>query len=225
MTEPTAALPPLFLLLVLFGVLLFILEIRALSYAYRVIGISPRYVTLVLLLTLVGGYVNVPITTAGAGSARTVIAMNVGGALIPVLVSLFLFARTERRARMIFAVALVATIVHRLAVVVPEVGIAIPMLIPPLAATAVALLLAFREAPPVAYVSGSLGTLIGADLWNLPRVVELGAPMVSIGGAGTFDGVFLTGIIAGVLAAWIGPKPRVVAIPAPVQVRERGRAA
>jgi len=41
--------------------------------------------------------------------------------------------------------------------------------------------------------------MIGADLWNLGRVAELGAPLVSIGGAGTFDGVFLTGIIAGLI--------------------------
>src|SRR5207245_842289 len=61
----------------------------------------------------------------------------------------------------------------------------------------------FRRAPPVAYVSGSMGTLIGADLLNLRQFWRLGAPMVSIGGAGTFDGVFLTGILAGLLAlAW-----------------------
>ena len=79
------------------------------------------------------------------------------------------------------------------------------MLIPPLAAAGVALLLAGRQAPPLAYVAGSLGALIGADLWNLPRVAELQAPLVSIGGAGTFDGVFLTGILAGLLAAWLAP--------------------
>jgi uncharacterized membrane protein len=67
-------------------------------------------------------------------------------------------------------------------------------------AAAVGLLLAFRRAPPVAYVAGSMGTLLGADVWNLGRIAELGAPVVSIGGAGTFDGVFLTGIIAGLLA-------------------------
>ena len=81
----------------------------------------------------------------------------------------------------------------------PGVGIAVPMFIPPLAAAAVSLILAFRQAPPVAYVSGSMGALIGADLLNLPRIAQLGAPIVSIGGAGTFDGVFLTGIIAGLL--------------------------
>lgn len=63
-----------------------------------------------------------------------------------------------------------------------------------------ALILAFRRAPAVAYVSGSMGALIGADLLNLGRVAEMGAPVLSIGGAGTFDGVFLTGILAGLLA-------------------------
>ncbi|MDA4131217.1 MAG: DUF1614 domain-containing protein [Thaumarchaeota archaeon] len=48
----------------------------------------------------------------------------------------------------------------------------------------------------VAYISGSMGALIGADLTNLRGITKLGAPVVSIGGAGTFDGVFLTGIIA-----------------------------
>jgi uncharacterized membrane protein len=73
------------------------------------------------------------------------------------------------------------------------------MLIPPLVAAGVALILSFRRAPPVAYVSGSMGALIGADVSNLHRLAELGAPVVSIGGAGTFDGVFLTGIIAGLI--------------------------
>jgi uncharacterized membrane protein len=45
-------------------------------------------------------------------------------------------------------------------------------------------------------VAGTLGTLIGADLTNFGRIRGLGAPIASIGGAGTWDGVFLTGIVA-----------------------------
>jgi uncharacterized membrane protein len=60
------------------------------------------------------------------------------------------------------------------------------------------------HAAPLAYVSGSLGTLIGADLLNLPSLRSLGAPVASIGGAGTFDGIFLTGIIAVLLASLVG---------------------
>jgi uncharacterized membrane protein len=58
----------------------------------------------------------------------------------------------------------------------------------------------------VAYVGGSLGTLIGANLLNLDKVQGLRAPVASIGGAGTFDGIFLTGILA-VLIANIFSRP------------------
>ncbi len=46
----------------------------------------------------------------------------------------------------------------------------------------------------------TLGSLIGADLLNLKKIPELGTPIASIGGAGTFDGIFLTGIISVLLA-------------------------
>ncbi len=130
----------------------------------------------------------------------TVVALNVGGALIPILISLYLVLRTRLYGRMLIGVAFVAAVVHSLARIVPGMGIVVPMFVPPLVAAGIALLLAFRKAPPVAYVSGSMGTLVGADLLNLGRIADLGAPIVSIGGAGTFDGVFLTGIIAGLLA-------------------------
>ena len=48
--------------------------------------------------------------------------------------------------------------------------------------------------------------MIGADLLNLDKIRGLGAPVVSIGGAGTFDGIFLTGIVAVLLASLIGGK-------------------
>ena len=67
-------------------------------------------------------------------------------------------------------------------------------------AAATALLLSRQSAPSLAYISGSLGTLIGADLLNLGIIQELGAPIASIGGAGRFDGIFLTRILAVLLA-------------------------
>jgi len=76
---------------------------------------------------------------------------------------------------------------------------------PPLTAAAVAMVLAWRRAPPLAYIAASLGTLIGADLPNLGKLQGLAAPIASIGGAGSFDGVFLTGIIA-VLLPSLGPE-------------------
>src|SRR5262249_31618765 len=185
-------------------------------------GIPPRYMFVVMLLSLLGSHMNIPlyavrverllhpqdITVFGrpyvappvVAEGTTIVAINVGGALLPILGSLYLFRRSPVRGRMLIGVVAVAAVVHGLARIVPGVGIAVPMFVPPFAAAAVSLVLAFRRAPPVAYVSGSMGTLIGADLLNLLRISELAAPVVSIGGAGTFDGVFLTGIIAGLLA-------------------------
>jgi uncharacterized membrane protein len=62
----------------------------------------------------------------------------------------------------------------------------------------VALLLAPRGyAPLVAYFSGTVGVLIGADLLNLPKIVSSEfAGVMSIGGAGVYDGIFLVGIVA-----------------------------
>ena len=54
--------------------------------------------------------------------------------------------------------------------------------------------------PVIAYVASTLGTLIGADVMNLTKLRGLGTPVASIGGAGTFDGIFLAGIIAVLLA-------------------------
>lgn len=44
------------------------------------------------------------------------------------------------------------------------------------------------------------GTLIGADLLNLHRLRKLGAHALSIRGAGMFDGIFLVGVVAALLA-------------------------
>lgn len=218
------ALAPLlvFLLLVLLGVFLVLVEMRILSYAYRKIGVRPRYVFAVMLLSLLGSHVNIPLYSVPAPRlvsphevwmfgrpydvpavvvpGETIVAINVGGALIPLLVSAYLFLKSRMYLRMLVGIVIVGAVVHQLARIVPGVGIVVPMFAPPLVAAAVGLALAFRRAPPVAYVAGSMGALIGADVLNLTDIAELGAPVVAIGGAGTFDGVFLTGIIAGLLA-------------------------
>jgi len=61
----------------------------------------------------------------------------------------------------------------------------------------IALLLSREQAAPLAYIGG----LIGADLLNLGSARGLGAPVASIGGAGTFDGIFLIGIVAVLIAS------------------------
>jgi uncharacterized membrane protein len=196
-----------FLLLVL---LVGLLEVGILGYAYEKLGIDRRYISALLVLSLLGSYVNVPIAQLPAESMvagrevvffgmryvipevvefpRTILAVNLGGAVIPALLSAYLVVKHALYGRALLGVAVVAAVVYRLARPVHGVGIAVPTVVPPLAAAVVALPLARGSAPALAYIAGSMGTLIGGDLLNLDKIHGLGAPVASIGGAGTFDG-------------------------------------
>ena len=217
------ALPFLLLLFFIFLALLILIEIGVLGYAYQRLGIKPRYVFALLLLSLIGSYINIPVyqlppeTLHPGGQITfygmrhvipyvtnwpgTIIAVNLGGAVIPAVLSIYLLVKNRIFYRGLLGIVIVAAIVHYLAHPVRGMGIAEPIFIPPLAAAGAALLISLRFAPALAYISGSLGTLIGADLLNLKNIQGLGAPVASIGGAGTFDGIFMTGILAVILAS------------------------
>jgi uncharacterized membrane protein len=214
--------PFLLILFVLFVVVLALVQLGILEYAYAKIGVQPRYVFVLLFCSLLGSYVNIPVYDVPAKEVmsnrvvtdwgvqyvvpqqeelpKTTIAVNVGGALIPTILSIYLLVKNNLYIKGLIGVIFVSAIVHQLAHPVTGVGIAMPPLIPPLLAAGVALVLSRQAAPALAYISGSMGTLIGADLLNLDIVQGLQAPVLSIGGAGTFDGVFLTGILAVLLA-------------------------
>ncbi len=132
------------------------------------------------------------------GETITTVAVNVGGALIPTAVSIYLLSRASSSTVILSLVGVltVALVTHAVARPVKGVGIATPAFIPPIAAAVAAFILLPTQPKTIAYVAGTLGTLIGADLLNLRKIPKLGAPVASIGGAGTFDGVFLSGIIA-----------------------------
>jgi uncharacterized membrane protein len=216
---------PFFSFLVgLFLVLVVLIQVHALRFAYMRLGISSGVALLLLLGSLLGSYINVPIASLVEQQVvsdqeisffgmryvvpvvvdwpGTIVAVNVGGAVIPVLLSLYLLAKNNLWARGIVATVCVAAVCYLLAQPVPGVGIAIPTVAPPFVTAVAALLLGGPNVAAVAYVSGSLGTLIGADLLNLGRVQGMGAPVASIGGAGTFDGIFLTGILAVLFASF-----------------------
>jgi uncharacterized membrane protein len=213
--------PFVLLLFLLVGLLIVFVEFGVIQYAYEKIGIDRRYVFGLLVVSLLGSYINIPIgelpeepmlanpvisyfgmryvVPVVRERPRTVIAINLGGAVIPVLLSAFLVVRHGIVGRALLAVAIVSLVVYATARPLRGIGIAVPMFIPPFSAAATALILSPDAAPVVAYVAGTLGTLIGADLLNLKKIHGLGAPVASIGGAGTFDGIFLAGIIAVVL--------------------------
>lgn len=223
---PPVTSPVLGIFAVLVLIVVAFIEIGVIEYAYHRLGISHRTITILLLLTIVGSFVNIPIATIPAGhivqgrivyyfgmpyvvphvvsAGHTTIAINLGGALIPVCLSAYLLYQVLLSAGGLFraalATAIVAIIVNRLSHIVPGVGIAVPTLVPGVVAAIAAWLLDRRRAPALAYIAGTMGCLIGADLVNLPLVAQLRSPVVAIGGAGTFDGVFVAGIVAVLLA-------------------------
>jgi uncharacterized membrane protein len=138
------------------------------------------------------------------GSPHVILAVNVGGAVIPTLLSIYLLSKNQLWGRGLIAIACVAMICHALAQPIRGVGIGLPIFVAPLVAVIIAAVISWRNAASLAYAGGSLGVLIGADLLNLDKLQGLGAPVLSIGGAGTFDGIFVTGMMAVLLAGFTG---------------------
>lgn len=201
--------------------------------AFTRLGFSPLQVILLLALTLAGSFINIPVARISAAlpygeEARlprgfllerrylrvplvteTTVAVNVGGAVLPSIVSLVLAGAAVRAGGidMLLPIALgvlgVTLITRLVARPVPGVGITTPFFAPPICAALAGLLLAggmVWAGPVIGYISGTVGTLVGADLLLWRQFSRLGASMVSIGGAGTFDGIFLAGVIAALLA-------------------------
>ena len=220
--------PGLFsILLVLFAGLVILVQLRILRYAYMRLGIGPGAALLLLFGSLIGSYFNIPIAVLPETHVRsnevvdffgmryvvplvaqwpgTVLAVNIGGAVIPTLMSAYLVIRYQLWLRAALAVIAIAIVIHSMATPVHGLGIAVPVFAPVVATAILAFILSREYAPPLAYIGGSMGTLIGADLSNLDKISGLGAPVASIGGAGTFDGIFLTGILAVLLAGIASP--------------------
>lgn len=211
----------------LFALLVGLIQIGILQYVFESMGVNRRYLLALLLFSLLGSYVNIPIAHLPGGHMRTgevvdffgiqyvvpvvvnspgtVLAVNLGGAVIPFILSIYLMVKNRLYSESLLGVGLVTIVVHAMARPVQGVGIAVPIFIPPVITAIVALGLRRWNPAPLAYIAGSMGTLIGADLLNLNKVRDLGAPVASIGGAGKFDGIFLTGVVAVLLTSILSP--------------------
>ena len=211
-------------LMVALAVVAVLLVFGLLRHVSTGLGVGSGSALLILAASLVGASINIPLVQVPGQTVMsgrevdylgmryvvpslvdwpgTVIAVNIGGAVIPVLLSLYLLAKHRIWLRGLVATLGVAAVCYAIATPIQGVGIAVPTFTPPLVSVIAALALSRAKAPPLAYVGGSLGTLIGADLLNLGRIETMGAPVASIGGAGTFDGIFMAGLIAVVVASF-----------------------
>jgi len=217
----------LLLFILALGLLVVVVQLGLIRIAFDKLGLAPESAYLLLFCTLFGSAINLPLFSIKADegvqpqqppelppelarlpffklppfTGRTLITVNFGGAVVPVAFSFYLFAHNPLGLmQVVAAVAGVALIAYKISRPLPGIGIGMPMLIAPIAAALIATLIAPEHRAPLAYIGGTLGVLIGADLIRLGEIRKLGVPFASIGGAGTFDGVFLTGFVAVLLA-------------------------
>jgi uncharacterized membrane protein len=206
------------LFLLLFPFIWFAIALDVVEVAVAKLGFSPSTAFLLFAAVILGSTINIPLYErvsrvpmipdfADLWMARfwgiplrkieqkTIVALNVGGGLIPTLLALYEFTRSDPFA--ILAVTAVVTFVSYFsAQIVPGIGIQMNALVAPLTAALMALLIVGTGAAPVAFAGGVLGTLIGADLLHLPEIEKMSAGVLSIGGAGVFDGIALCGLFA-----------------------------
>jgi uncharacterized membrane protein len=200
--------------------------------AFTRLGFSWIAALAVVLLMVVGSFVNIPLYTVrrdmvrfGTGSSPpdesalaswapqpvwdTTISLNIGGAVIPVLVSAYLLYRAVDVVGMpilgpVFAgVVVVAVITYLATRSIPGYGIKAPLFISGLAALLCGLLLnggTSLLAGVTAFVAGTVGTLLGGGIAWLLHLKDIEVPQVSIGGAGMFGAIFLACILSALIA-------------------------
>jgi len=211
----------IFVLFVLFLPLILVLTyFNIITLSFEKLGISPALTSFLLFLILIGSFFNIPLTKKKLiyklesrffGLWKTPIieaqgiAINVGGGIFPLLISfyfLFLAITQGISLKSIFIVTFLMIILCRsLSKIIPGRGVTLPAFLPPIFSAIFSLIFIPKWASPTAFISGVLGTLIGADLLNLRKVQKMGG-FLSIGGAGVFDGIFLVGIISALLSAF-----------------------
>lgn len=218
---------PLLLFLILLALLPFVFG-ELFSTALMKLHLDPRAALLVILGILIGSGINIPVRhlvrdedvlgeppmlfglsgwwpRLQRAPRETIIAVNVGGCLIPLGLALYETLFLVIEAPVALLGLLVAVLLNTLACYwmarpIEGIGIAMPGLMPALVAALCAVTVTPDQAAPVAFAAGVLGPLIGADLLHLRDMEKIATGVASIGGAGTFDGIVLSGIVAAYLA-------------------------
>ena len=201
--------------------LLILVQFGAISIAFGKLGLSAGSAALLLVSSLIGSAINLPLLILRAQpdgrdlvpepefpdftlppyTGKTVLAINIGGGLIPVAFSGYLFFHQHLPLLELgLGIGLISLICYLLSRTVRRAGIGLPALVAPPVAALFAMFAAPGASAPIAYICCTLGMLIGADILRMRNVAHQRVPRASIGGAGTFDGVFITGIIATLLA-------------------------
>lgn len=205
-------------------VFILLIQIGIFRIAFEKLGISATSTYVLLIASLLGSIFNIPLLSLDTKAntfappphpllksflhraaeefrGRTLIAVNIGGCVIPVCFSVYLFWLHELPLLSVLSgIGMISMISYSFSRPISGLGIGMPVFIAPVSAALVAILLQPELSAPLAYISGTMGVLIGADLMRMGTIRDMGVPLASIGGAGTFDGIFITGIVAVLLA-------------------------
>jgi uncharacterized membrane protein len=227
----------IFLLILVLPLIFIYLFLKLSETAFEMVGFSHWHASLAVFGSILGSLVDFPLNAAPITSYPNwyvslvslnstaisntfhplYLAVNLGGCIIPLVISAHLLIRGRASLdKALIGIVVVAAVTYYAAEAIPGEGIVLPFWLSPLLAAVLGLILVkgYRRSPPLAYISGTLGTLLGADIFSLltPGMLPALSPLdlhavkplvLSIGGAGVFDGIFLTGIIAVLLAAGI----------------------
>lgn len=196
-----------------------LLQLGIISFAFEKIGVPANLAILFYAISLLTSSINIPVYKRELAVPintvesifinflggipqiikEQIIAINVGGCIVPVLFSFYLLTKAPIISTL-FGIAIISIVAYVFSRPVPGVGIVMPFWIAPIFSALIAMVIAPDHRALVAYVSGVLGTLIGADILKIGQFMRKNPGILSIGGAGVFDGIFLTGIVAAFLS-------------------------
>ena len=206
-----------YLIVVLLPLLAFYVGYLILSRAFREMGFSSWEAIVIVFVSfflgsgLADGIAGIRFSNIRLFTYNTywVVGINVGGALIPILLGIYLSMKNKLQpVRLFFGIILVAGFTYAVTYPDPKSGIASKFpfwLIPVVCASLFSVIFCWneeRKAAPFAYVIGTFGVLIGADLLHLFGLLSYQLHTTGnavIGGASVFDMVFITGLLAVVL--------------------------
>jgi len=203
-----------YLFLIFLPLLVLYLVYLIVTKAFNDMGFSSLEAILIVLLSFLLGsgiideYIGFNVSNIPLFTYRTnwVVGINVGGAIIPLLLSIYLMLKKRLKPVLVFlGIGVVAGVTFFVTSPDPEKGIVSVFpywFLPILAASFFSIVVAWNEkkkAAPLAYTIGTLGVLIGADGLHLFSLLQYESDTLRtavIGGANVFDMVFITGILA-----------------------------
>ncbi len=200
------------LLIILLPILLLLIQFNIIETALGNLGFTPFQSFLFLMASLIGSMINIPVFRKDADNMviehkhflpmmkhnmmKTVIAVNVGGFLIPLIISLKLMGSINPGS-LIAGTAIVALVSYYSSNPVKHAGIRVSFIAPLIAVVLLSVvMMPALMRPRFAYIIGTMGIIIGADLLHLKDINKIGPGVLSIGGAGVFDSIFFIGILA-----------------------------